>query len=110
MSETALVKACLEYLRLIGCYVWRNNTGMLYNKVGRPVAFGKVGSSDILGILPGGRFLAVECKIGRNPLSRSQQTFLDEVGRTGGLAIVVRDSVDSLVDRLGPRRRESEDE
>jgi len=108
MSETALVKACLEYLRLIGCFVWRNNTGMLYNKAGRPVAFGKVGSSDILGMLPGGRFLAVECKVGRGQVTKLQRAFLDEVRVMGGLAIVVRDSVDSLVDRLGPRRRESE--
>ena len=104
MSETTLVKACLQYLRLIGCYVWRNNTGMLYNKVGRPVAFGKVGSSDILGILPGGRFLAVECKVGRGQLTKSQRTFHDEVTHMGGLALVVRDSIDDLVERLSPMR------
>jgi len=53
--------------------------------------FGKVGSSDILGILPGGRLLCVECKApdgGR--LSPEQKQFMADVNALGCLALVVR--------------------
>jgi hypothetical protein len=66
--------------------------------------FGKVGSSDILGILPGGRFLAVECKApegGR--LSPEQRQFLDEVRALGGLSLVAKGwkDIDSALREAG---------
>jgi hypothetical protein len=53
---------------------------------------GLPGVSDVLAILPpGGRLLAVECKLpGREPTGL-QQAFLDAVARAGGVGIVVRD-------------------
>ena len=98
--ETKLVAACLRLLQLRGIYAWRNNTG-----VARPqrkdgsrgfVRFGKKGSADILGVLPGGRFIAVECKVGRNSTTPDQDDFLGRVRAAGGLAVVVRDTVDEL--------------
>jgi hypothetical protein len=94
--EGAVVNVCLEYLTLRGAYVWRNNTGALRDKNNRPVYFGKVGSADILGILPGGRFLAVECKAGRGKPSEKQLEFLENVKSMGGLALIVW-SVDELI-------------
>jgi hypothetical protein len=93
--EGAVVKACLEYLTLRGAFVWRNNSGALRNKKGRPVFFGKVGSSDILGVLPGGRFIAVECKAPNGRLSEPQLDFLTEIERMGGLAVIAK-SVEDL--------------
>ena len=58
--EGQIVKTCLDYLKVYGAFCWRNNTGALKDKTERPVYFGKPGSSDILGLLPGGRFIAVE--------------------------------------------------
>ena len=52
--------------------------------------FGKKGSNDILGVLPGGRFLAVECKAKGGRLSPEQKQFLANVQELGGLAVVVR--------------------
>jgi len=52
--------------------------------------FGKVGSSDILGCLPGGRFLAVEVKAPDGRLSQGQQEFLEKIRGLGGMALVVR--------------------
>jgi hypothetical protein len=52
--------------------------------------FGLKGSSDILGILPGGRFLAVECKAEHGRLSPDQRQFLADVKALGGMAIVAR--------------------
>jgi hypothetical protein len=93
--EGAVVKSCLDYLKLRGAYVWRNNTGALRDKKDRPVFFGKVGSSDIIGLLPGGRFIAVECKVPGGRLSEHQIEFLKDIERMGGLAVIAR-SIDDL--------------
>jgi len=74
-----------------GIYHWRNNTGAVQIAPGRFIRFGKVGSSDILGILPGGRLLCVECKApDRGRLSPKQKQFLADVRKLGALALVVR--------------------
>ena len=96
-AETDLVKACLSYLELCGAFVWRNNSGQLRDRTGRPVRFGKVGSADIIGVWTDGKFLAVECKIGRNTPTAQQDAFLDAVAAHGGHAIVAR-SVDDIVE------------
>jgi hypothetical protein len=88
--EGAVVKACLEYLRLRGIFAWRNNTGSLRDKNNRPVFFGKPGSADIIGVMPGGRFICIECKAGRGKLSEKQKEFLHNIEQTGGLAVVAR--------------------
>ena len=103
-EEGAVVKVCLEYLNIYGAYVWRNNTGCLKDKTERPVFFGKPGSSDILGVLPGGRFIAVECKSKKGKLSENQKDFLAEIERLGGLAIVAR-SVDDVIKAVEIRHK-----
>jgi hypothetical protein len=94
--EGAVVKACLEYLSIRGIYAWRNNSGALRDKQDRPVFFGKAGSADILGILPGGIFLAVECKADKGKPSEKQIDFLTRIAEMGGAAILAW-SVDDLV-------------
>jgi len=101
-QEGAVVQACLEYLRLYGAFVWRNNTGALKDKSDRPVFFGKPGSADIIGLLPGGRFIAVECKAEKGRLSEKQKKFLEDVEQLGGLAVVAR-SVDDVMQAVGKR-------
>ena len=104
-EEGAVVKACLEYLNFCcGAFVWRNNTGSLKDKTNRPVFFGKPGSSDILGLLPGGRFIAVECKSKTGIVSDKQRDFLAEVERLGGLAIVAR-SIDDVIKAVKGRQK-----
>jgi hypothetical protein len=97
--EGAVVKVCLEYLALRGIYAYRQNTGAAeyQNKTGKKrfVRYGKPGASDIVGLLPGGRFIAVECKAPRGRLSELQAAFLQDIERMGGLAVVAR-SVEDL--------------
>lgn len=103
MNETELVKACLDILHELGILAWRQNTGAVaaeHKGRRRYVRFGVPGISDILGVMPGGRFLAVECKVARNPLTPKQREFLDEINRIGGLGIVARD-VDDVLIQLG---------
>ena len=101
--EGYVVSACLDYLAVRGIHAWRNNSG-----VSRPerrdgsrgfVRFGHVGSADIIGVLPGGRFLGIECKAPRGNLSRHQLEFGQRVRADGGIYMVVR-SVDDLIEQL----------
>jgi hypothetical protein len=93
--ESEVLKQCLDYLQMRGIFAFRNNTGAL--KIGkRLVRFGMPGSSDILGILPNGQFLAVECKREKGGiLSDKQVEFLNRIKVNGGVAVVVH-SVNDL--------------
>jgi hypothetical protein len=98
--ESHVVSSCLALLELLRIPAWRNNTGAV--KTGkRFIRFGKKGSSDILGIIPDGtgRFLAVECKAGKNRPTIEQQAFIAGVNEAGGLGVVVY-SADELHDEL----------
>jgi hypothetical protein len=102
--EKAVVKECLEYLNFMGIYAYRNNTGASEyqdKRTGKKrfVRYGKPGASDIIGIMPGGRFIAVECKAAKGRLSEAQHEFLCQVERMGGLAIVAR-SVEDITKAL----------
>ena len=89
--ESDLVRACLDLLALRGITAWRNNNAGIYDPARRRFRtfHGLKGASDILGILAGGRFLAVECKMPGGKLSPDQTAFLDMIRERGGLAIVV---------------------
>ena len=90
-SEGRILADCLRYLEIRGIYHWRNNTGAVQVRPGQFMRFGKKGSSDILGVLPGGRLLCIECKApdgGR--LSPEQKRFIADVQKLGALALVVR--------------------
>lgn len=89
--ESIVLDGYLRYLEARQIYHWRNNTGAVQIAPGRFMRFGKVGSSDILGILPGGRLLCVECKAPKSGrLSPEQKQFLADVRELGALALVVR--------------------
>jgi len=103
-GETELVKAAIAYLRMRGWMAWRNNTGaMAWSHKGKRwyVKFGVPGASDVFAIkLGSGRFLAVECKVGRNKPTKAQQAFIDDVRRHGGLAVCIW-SLDDLHEYIG---------
>jgi len=78
-----------------GAYLWRNNTGGLYDKNGRFIRFGLcLGSSDLIGIYQG-RFLAIEVKAAKGKISPEQEKFLGWIREKGGIAFVAR-SVDDV--------------
>ena len=93
-NETALVKQCLKYLAIEGILAWRNNTGSRqgsYKGEDTYVKYGLCrGSSDIIGVMHDGRFLAIECKIGTAQPTDLQEAFLESVRRQGGLALCIR--------------------
>ena len=80
------------------CRIWRNNTGVGRTLSGqRVIRFGLVGSADLLGILRGGRFLAVEVKTAKGRQSEAQRNFQRMVEAMGGIYVLARD-VQTVVD------------
>ena len=107
-SETATVRAIVDYLRLKGYLAWRLNSRvvMLPGKGGRPAPYrmgGVKGMADIVGIktmmysVSGdllGRFFAIEVKSATGKPTPEQTAFLQAVVKAGGLAFVARSIAD----------------
>lgn len=102
-KESIILKACLQLLTLHGAFVFRVNSGAVvseYKGKRRFMRFNSApGCSDILGILPGGTFLACEVKRPGQKLTEKQQAFLDAVRKKGGVGLWVS-SVQELEDSL----------
>ena len=105
VPETVIVQKILLKLGNAARRLFRNNTGALFDRTGRPVRYGLAnGSSDIIGlrqltITPAmvgstiAQFVAVEVKTPTGRVQKHQQQFIDTVLAMGGCAGVVR-SVD----------------
>lgn len=93
--ERDIQKACLDLLRLRGFFVWKQNTAGIRKPNGSYIPSHTAGMADIIGVAPGGRFVAVEVKRPGGRLTPAQQDFLLQVQFSDGLAGVVF-SVDEL--------------
>lgn len=80
------------------CLIFRNNVGAWTDKNGRLIRYGVggKGGSDILGVAPDGKFLAVEVKTATGRVRPEQETFIAAVRRAGGRAGVARSVADAL--------------
>jgi hypothetical protein len=91
VREANVQSRILIALSQAGCLVWRQNTGAFRDSDGVLRRYGLcVGSSDIIGIAPDGRFLAVEVKNERGRVSEAQERFVAAVRRAGGRAGIAR--------------------
>jgi Holliday junction resolvase len=92
MSETnETTRSILKHLYEQGIFAWRTNvTGIPLPGGGfRPAA--KKGLPDLMAILPGGKFLGIEVKTGRDKLRPEQIGFIANTQRMGAEVIVVKD-------------------
>ena len=97
MKESDIQRLIMLALSEAGCLIWRNNTGLLKNAAGIPIKFGLcVGSSDLIGIAPGGRFLAVEIKTCKGRATPEQLRFIEAVRARGGIAGIARSPAEAL--------------
>jgi len=97
--ESTVLSECLSYLRAVDVFCWRQNTGA-FKVENRFFRSSMAGVSDILGVLPGGRFLAIECKREKGGrVSDKQQDFIQRVISAGGVALVVH-SAEELREKL----------
>lgn len=99
-AEADVLKEVLATLEIHPRVAWvaRINTGM-FQVEGRFIKAGFRGCSDIIGMLKGGRLLAVECKSSKGKESADQQSFGARVAQDGGLYFVAR-SVDDVLEAL----------
>jgi hypothetical protein len=84
--ENRVKTEVLKYLKLRRIKAWSNPSGAVRIRPGKFMSFGLKGGADILGRLPDGRFLAVECKAQNGRLSPEQRDFLADIqgpGRPG---------------------------
>lgn len=97
MKESDIMRSIMLALSEAGCLVWRNNVGTLKNAAGIPIRFGLcVGSSDLIGIAPDGRFLAVEVKTSKGRASPEQLRFIEAVRGRGGISGIARTPAEAL--------------
>ena len=97
MREQDIQRLIMLALSEAGCLIWRNNVGTLKNAAGIPIKFGLcVGSSDLIGIAPGGRFLAVEIKTPTGKPTPEQTRFIEAVRARGGIAGIARSPAEAL--------------
>lgn len=102
MSETDVQRNVLRRAIRHDAIAWicRNNVGA-YKKQGIWVKYGLgKGSSDLIGQLKDGRFLAMEVKTETGTPSKEQILFINRVIMWGGVAGIVRcpDDVDNLIE------------
>ena len=102
MSEQQTQQQILLELTRGPVRLWRNNTGMLLDRQGRPVKFGLCkGSSDLIGLRSVtigpehvgqtlAVFVAVEVKSAKGRTTAEQGAFIEQVTAMGGLAGVAR--------------------
>lgn len=88
-TEAEITKEIRGYLNYKGIYHWKVWQGPM----------SKAGVSDILGILPDGRLLAIEVKTKTGKLTQHQADFLQTIRIRNGVAFIAR-SVDDLIKYL----------
>ena len=102
MKETDIQRQILDFLKFCKVFAWRNNTRTVW-VAGRPIKYGIIGGGDIIGVLPGGRFLSIEVKSPKGQTAKkraeAQEKFRDAINGAGGLAIVAR-SVEEVAEEL----------
>jgi hypothetical protein len=98
-GESAVVRACLDYLAAVGIFAWRvNNVGIFRDNA--YVFHGTPGVPDIIGILPGGRWLGVECKSAKGKPSPAQKDFNLRATLAGGVYLLTRSAAE-LAEQIG---------
>lgn len=101
LTEAAIQKTCLQWLRFWGAVAIRVNSGARVIPETKTTkrrylkSNDQPGCSDVLVCLPDGAFAALEVKKPGEDPTPDQQAFLDKVTKAGGLALVVH-SLDEL--------------
>ena len=104
VPEKVVENAILHYLWYRKIFAWKVQTVGLYDAkkgVYRRSAnpFHLKGVADIMGVIPGGRALAIEAKSAVGRPSPEQILFIEKINASGGLAFIAR-SVEDVEARL----------
>lgn len=104
-KEAPILASVLQALNFYPNVIWhaRLNSGAYAvgeGKARRFIRFGFPGCPDILGMMRGGKLLAIEVKSHLGLVSDHQEAFLSMVNANGGVAFVCR-GIDDLKQHLG---------
>ena len=98
MKESALVQQLLSYLRFRGHKVFRMNAGKIVtgnleafrsNSKRRFVQLAPAGCPDIIGWQKGtGKFIGIECKVGKNRRTSLQEQFAKDMQEDGCIYVL----------------------
>lgn len=90
LPEAQVLNDCLRWLRSHRIFRDRHNCGKGVISAGEYATYGIVSAGDIIGILPNGIHLEIECKRGKGGRqSAGQQTRMADVRATNGVYLVV---------------------
>lgn len=97
--EKDIQSSIIEYLERRRIFCWKEHSGGMPMDGGKfMMPIGMKGKCDILGVLPGGRFLGIEVKRPSGKVSPYQEEFIQNVNLAGGLAFVAH-SIDDVIAR-----------
>lgn len=101
LSESDIQRSIVAYLRARGIPFTVTDAGMTRHRgAGKRVTRGW---PDISGVLPGGRFLAIEVKREKGVLSPEQVTLHERLRKAGALVVVAR-QVEDVIGALDERK------
>jgi hypothetical protein len=109
-KETKIQRQIMLDLSQAGHMVFRNETvgayvGQVIHKSGDQVTLARaifmrlglaIGSCDLIGITPSGRFFGIEVKTAKGRASKEQKVFIDAINKQGGIAGIARTSEEAL--------------
>ena len=100
-QESKLQSSIVKFLTDCGIKIFRNTSGAFQDGRGGWIRYGlKKGSADLIGVLPGGRFLSIEVKSSSTaPVRVDQLEWQKEIISVGGIALIVH-SLDDLAEAL----------
>lgn len=96
-TEFQIQSEILEFLLKKGIFAWKDRQQI--GKPGKGTDVRSKGVPDILGVLKGGKMLAIEVKKKGGKLSPEQADYLDKIKSLGGVAFVAM-SVDDVIEGL----------
>ena len=99
MTEAELLSFSLKYLKGKGILHWRVANGPVMHTLGTRVIYKPSnikGMPDIAGLMPCGRFFAIELKSAKGRLSPEQVGWINKINDSNGVAVVIRTSNELL--------------
>lgn len=93
MKESELLSFALTCLKQSGLVYWRVPNGPVMHSIGTKQIRKKSpikGFPDIAGVMPNGKFFAIELKTDKGRLSPEQTEWITKLNMSGAMAIVLR--------------------
>lgn len=104
LPESVIEQQIFHYLRGRGIICFKSIQAGFFDPVRKTFRkqnspYFRKGVSDILGLLPDGRFMAIEVKSRYGKVSPEQNQFIYDVNKSGGIAFIAR-SVQDVIDHV----------